>query len=1282
MAKSNIASNDPALNRAENPVLESLASLFKRIPSPVERVFVVFQWLVMGYTAVSVLLVQPVTGAAILLLALAHLGLYALALPRYTSSRSRGVGEGQGVRVRIILSLGDMLAATGIYYLSGHLNGPAHPIVYFVIGAAAARFGLPVALAVMGVSWVLFQALPIVIERIAPTVMALSNTAILYLAATCITRYIARVEAEKAQLHRQTREQVRDLNAVHDTALAITGQLDLPQALRAIAERAAELSSAQSSGIYLLDAERRELALAVCYGLERDYTGLRLKLGEGLVGRVAASGQPLTVEDWRHWGDRPAALAAEQHTAAAGVPLEWQGQVIGVLVVADNAAGRAFTPEDLRRLIMLAPQAATAIVNARHYEQARERLVQVEALQQVTQAIHSPLHLHEVFTQIVTQLHSSFGYPRVGLYLLKGNELICEACLGFDPAYDLTRLPVTQGVIGRVARTGQPALVSDTAQDPDFIRTQEGITTEIAVPLLRTADGEAGANVIGVLNVESGPERPLTHKDLELLMTFAQQVSIAVDHARLDAQVRDQVRDLNAVRETLLDITAQLDLPETLHAIAERARALVSAQGSAIYLLDAERHDLELVANTGLERDYRGRRLALGEGLAGKVAASGQPLIVDNYQTWEGRAEAYAGEPITAVAGVPLEWQGQVIGVLNVLDDVERRAFTQADIQRLMLLAPQAAIAITNARLFEETRRHLADLNAVRQTLLDITAQLDLSQTLAAIAERAVQLVAARGCLIYLLDREAGELVVVADHNPDRQRDYKGTRIKVGEGLSGQVVLRGEPMAVENYSAWEGRSHMYDGEPTGAVAAVPLEWQGEVIGVLNVRNNLGGRSFSQDDIRRLMLLAPQAAIAIMNARLFEQLRQAAEDLERKVEARTRELAEANERLREADRLKTQFLANMSHELRTPMNSIIGYSELMLEETYGELTARQRDRLQTILRNARNLLDLINDLLDISRIEMGKVTLMRRTVHLNRVVETALKTLEPMARQKGLWLQTVLDEGLPPVQADEARLIQILNNLLSNAIKFTREGGVTVTVYPYTDAGDWVAVSVSDTGIGIAPEHLPLIFEEFRQIDPSATREFGGTGLGLAIVRRLVELHGGRVWVESTLGQGSTFTFILPTVESRRRPELSSAALQALAQKLEPGKRLVLVIDDDPAIEELMRAYLDGQDAYQMLAVRDGEEGIMLAQELQPQAILLDVLLAGKDGWEVLAELKGDPRTAAIPVIILSVIDERGLGLRLGATDYLVKPVRRADVLASLARVQEHRPMASELIADA
>ncbi len=1267
----------------------SLVSLLNRIPSPVERVFILFQWVVMGYAVVSELLIQPVIAVAILLLALAHLSLYALVLPRRTSSLSPPRGA-------LALSLGDILVATGIYILSGHLNGPAQPIAYFVIGAAASRFSLPVTLAVTGLNWVLFQALPMAIGHIAPTAMNLGNTAILYLAAAFITHYVARVEVEKARLYKQARDQVRDLNAVYETSLAITGQLDLRQVLCVIAECAAELSSAKSSGIYLLDADRQELELAVSYGLERDYTGLRLKLGEGLVGRVAATGQPLAVEDWQHWEGRSAAFAAERHTASAGVPLEWQGQVIGVLVIADDTEGRVLTQDDVHRLTLLAPQAATAIVNARHYEQARERLIQVEALERVAQTVHSPLSLGEVFAQIVTQLRSSFGYPHVALYLLKGDVLTCEAYVGFDPAREILRLPVTQGVIGRVARTGQPALVRDVTQDPDFIRTRDDVTMEIAVPLLRTGDEEAEGRhawrpyeqgeprtvVVGVLNVESGPERPLTEKDLELLMTFAQQVSLAVDHARLDAQVRDQVRDLNAVRETLLDITAQLDLPETLHAISERARALVSAQGSAIYLLDAERNELEVVANTGIGRDYRGMRLALGEGLAGKVAASGQPIIVDNYQAWEGRSPLFAHEPFTAIASVPLAWQGQVIGVLHVLDDVERRAFTQADIQRLMLLAPQAAMAISNARLFEETRRHLADLNAVRQTLLDITAQLDLSQTLTAIAERAVQLVSARGCLIYLLDREAGELVVVADHNPDRQRDYKGRRLKVGEGLSGQVVLRGEPMAVENYSAWEGRSRVYDGEPTGALAAVPLEWQGEVIGVLNVRNDLGGRPFSQDDIRRLMLLAPQAAIAIMNARLFEQLRQAAEELERKVAARTWELAEANKRLRKADRLKMQFLANMSHELRTPMNSIIGYSELMLEETYGELTARQRDRLQTILRNARNLLDLINDLLDISRIEMGKMILTRHNVNLNRVVETALKSMEPMARQKGLWLQLVVDETLPSVQADEARLVQILNNLLSNAIKFTREGGVTVTVYPYTDAGDWAAVSVSDTGIGIAPEHIPLIFEEFRQIDQSATREFGGTGLGLAIVRRLVELHGGRIWVESTPGQGSTFTFILPTARSRREAELSPRAMQALAQTLEPGKRLVLVIDDDPAVEELMRAYLEGQEDTQMLAVRDGEAGVRLARELQPQVILLDVLMAGKDGWEVLGELKGDTRTAAIPVIMMSVMDERELGLRLGAADYLVKPVGREAVLASVARAQEHRPLASELIADA
>jgi len=1078
---------------------------------------------------------------------------------------------------------------------------------------------------------------------------------------------------ELARLYEQARGQLRDLSAVRETLLDITAQLDLPQVLRAIAERAADLVSAKGSAIYLLDAGRNELEVVVSHNphIDRDYTGQRLAVGEGLAGRVAASGQPLVVDDYQHWEGRAVVYTGEPFTAVAGVPLAWRGQVIGVLDVLDDIEQRAFTQDDVRRLMLLAPQAAIAIVNARAYHtthqlssqlqavnqaalalteelsldrvmqrvadiardlagarysalalfnnagviqefvpsgltpaerqaldrppcgggllgdiyragrpirlrdltqdprsvgfppghprmtsflgvpilakgqaigqlyltnkigaeefnaedqqviellaahaalaiqnarlyaQVQQRLIQINTLQRVSQAISSSLNLHDIFHQIVEQLQTSFGYPHIGLYLLEGDELRCEAYVGFDPAHGFMRLPLNVGVIGRVARTGQAALVRDVGQDPDFIRTLDSITMEIAVPLLKDE------RILGILNVESGPERPLTQEDLDLLTGFAQQASIAVDNAQLYERAQDQLRELNAVRETLLDITAKLGLPQVLRAIAERAADLVSAKGSAIYLLDAGRNELEVVVshNPHIDRDYTGQRLAVGEGLAGRVAASGQPLVVDDYQHWEGRSSTFADVPFTAVASVPLEWQGQVIGALNVVDDIEQRAFTQ------------------------------------------------------------------------------------------------------------------------------------------------------------------------DDVRRLMLLAPQAAIAIVNARLYEELRQASEELERKVEARTRELAAANERLREADRLKMQFLANMSHELRTPMNSIIGYSELMLSGAYGDLTARQRDRLNTVIRNARNLLDLINDLLDISRIEVGKVTLARRSINLNRIIETTIQTVEPMARQKGLTIRAIVDETLQPVEADETRLIQILNNLLSNAIKFTSEGGITVTAYPYTADGQWVAVSVSDTGIGIAPEHIPLIFEEFRQIDQSATREFGGTGLGLAIAHRLVALHGGRIWVDSEPGVGSTFTFTLPAQARAAAPALPDEVIQALASKLEPDKHLVLVVDDDPAAHELMSDYLEHRndpddrtgERYQVLHASNGEEALALAQNLHPYAIILDVLMDGTDGWEVLKHLKADPTTASIPVIVVSVVDDRPLGFSLGAYDYLLKPVERQQVLASLER---------------
>ena len=276
-------------------------------------------------------------------------------------------------------------------------------------------------------------------------------------------------------------------------------------------------------------------------------------------------------------------------------------------------------------------------------------------------------------------------------------------------------------------------------------------------------------------------------------------------------------------------------------------------------------------------------------------------------------------------------------------------------------------------------------------------------------------------------------------------------------------------------------------------------------------------------------------------RLFEDVQHWAEELERRVEERTDALAQANQQLQEADRVKSQFLANMSHELRTPMNAVIGYTELLLEGTYGPLTGQQQDRLQKVVRNAKSLLQLINDILDISKIEAGRLVLNLSPANLRDVITASLQTVEPLAREKHLHLDIDVDRSLPRVVLDEVRIKQVLDNLLANAVKFTERGNVAIRatcwqegdtrspiVWPGSPPGGaWVLVGVSDTGIGIAREDLTKIFEAFRQADNSTTRRYGGTGLGLAIARELVEMHGGAIWAESVVGNGSTFYFTLP-----------------------------------------------------------------------------------------------------------------------------------------------------------
>ncbi len=392
----------------------------------------------------------------------------------------------------------------------------------------------------------------------------------------------------------------------------------------------------------------------------------------------------------------------------------------------------------------------------------------------------------------------------------------------------------------------------------------------------------------------------------------------------------------------------------------------------------------------------------------------------------------------------------------------------------------------------------------------------------------------------------------------------------------------------------------------------------------------------------------------------EALRDSTVSLEQKVKDRTADLADLNLKLETATRHKSEFLANMSHELRTPLNAVIGFSEVLKEKMYGPLNGKQEEYVEDIYSSGHHLLSLINDILDLSKIEAGQMDLELSTFDLRTALENALGLVREQANRRGIQLILRVEERIGDVTADERKVKQVLLNLLSNAVKFTLEEG-KISVGASLGNG-MVKISVSDSGIGIAPADQEEIFEEFRQSKGGEVAKAEGTGLGLMLTRKFVELHGGTIWVESEVGRGSIFTFTLPM----RAPmtEAPTAPPAAPTQH-----QLVLVIEDDQASAKLLSIQLR-QEGFSIEVAHDGEEGFDKARALQPAAITLDILMPGVDGWELLSRLKADFRTDRIPVVIVSILDERGMGYSLGAVDYLVKPIAREKLVTSIRRIAQ------------
>ena len=475
-------------------------------------------------------------------------------------------------------------------------------------------------------------------------------------------------------------------------------------------------------------------------------------------------------------------------------------------------------------------------------------------------------------------------------------------------------------------------------------------------------------------------------------------------------------------------------------------------------------------------------------------------------------------------------------------------------------------------------------------------------------------------------------------------------KVNIGsQGLIGQVTAKRESMVIRGAHSVDFDQSIYRQylPDTQAELAIPLQVGERLIGVLDVHSERLD-AFTKGDIATMELLASQIAIAIQNAQAF------------------REQQETAERLKEVDKLKTQFLANMSHELRTPLNSIIGFSRVILKGIDGPLTELQKTDLTSIHNSGQHLLGLINNILDLSKIEAGKMELNFEDVEVEPIIKGVMATALALVKDKPVELRQDLEEDLPIVWADPTRIRQIILNLVSNACKFTEEG--MVTLQAKSDDKN-LMISVIDTGIGIPEDQRDGIFEEFTQVDASTTRKVGGTGLGLPISRHFVELHKGQIWVEAALERGAIFKFTLPLNPDDAGVDPLDTLIVEEPFSLEGQNKTIVAIDDDPDVVNMYERYLEAQ-GYTVVGITNGENIIKQIKALNPAAILLDILMPpNKDGWSIIQELKKDVDTENIPVIICSMLSEQKRGFSLGAADYLTKPITEDDLLKALLHLE-------------
>ena len=749
--------------------------------------------------------------------------------------------------------------------------------------------------------------------------------------------------------------------------------------------------------------------------------------------------------------------------------------------------------------------------------------------------------IQELLQFTVDRLAEAFQYYHVHVYRFDPRRETLTVAAGLGQAGERMvrdqhsiNYHAPASLVASAARSLQPILVQDVMDNPNHLpnplipRTR----SEISIPLF------IGDNLLGVLDIQSDQPNAFDDSEARLLSIVGSQLSVAFSNAIHNQEIQQRAAEIETIAGIGAQINADLNLDHLLKNISDSIVERLNRYYSHIYLLNDAQDTLFLAAGAGEVGDVlaaRGHQIALSaeRSLVARAARSKEVVVIDNVrQEPDWLANDLLPETRSEMA-VPILLGDELIGVLDIQDS-KLSAFSAIQAETKYILANQIAVAIRNAETFEheqESRRQneqrAAELETVAQVSTTASNILDVDELVHTISELTKAAFDLYHAHIYLFDEqsdqlvlaggagEAGQIMVTNGHAISLQHPTSIVA-RAGRERRGVMVndVYNSPTFMPNPMLPETRSEL----------AVPMLVGDQLIGVMDVQS-AQENNFDRNDMQIKTILAAQVAVSVQNAWAFQRSQEIAE----------RERATAD-RLREVDQLKSQFLASMSHELRTPLNSIIGYSEVLIDGGDGELPEEAVEDIEIIYTSGRHLLAIINDILDLAKIEAQQMHLNREDMDIVQILRDIIKTNQILVgnRPIDLILDSEVDELVLPI--DEIRIRQVLLNLFSNAVKFTDEGSVTISLNMLDN--ETARVAVTDTGMGISEEGQKIVFDQFRQVDGTSTRKKGGTGLGLTITRYLVQMHGGEIEVESEVGKGTTFWFTLPLITPEEEPEIT------------------------------------------------------------------------------------------------------------------------------------------------